>query len=353
MVLLPVAIASARSALAPTPPTDPLDHGLRLAQALGLIVLAGGVTLAWFDQRRTRARIARVVVELGHAPPPGGLRDGLATAFGDPALLVGYAVGGAVVDVGGQELPDEPAGRRRAAVARDGEVIAVIDHRADVPDLPERLGEAIAAARLGLEHERLTAVSRWHLSELRAARRRIVAHADAVRRDLERDLHDGAQQRIVALTVGLRLLPDIEADVEAVTAADQELRAALEELRAIAHGLFPRVLADEGLGAAIETLAETAPVPIRIERLPDRRCAADAEAAAYHAIADVIGQAAGPITVAASVQAGRLTLEVSAAELNQDRLARIGDRVGAADGTVEDDRTSDGRRIRVELPCAS
>ena len=354
IVLLLVAVEAARSALFRAPPTDPVGHGLRFGQALGLIVLTGGVTVAWVDQRRARARIARVVVDLGHAPPPGGLRDGLATAFGDPGLQVGYSVGGAVVDAGGDQMPDEPAaGRRRTAVVRDGEVIAEIDHRADVPDLPQRLGEAIAAARLGLEHERLTAVSRWHLSELKAARRRIVVHADAIRRDLERDLHDGAQQRIVALSVGLRLLPDDEVGAEAVAAAGRELRAALEELRAIAHGLYPRVLADEGLGAAIESLAETAPMPVRIEHLPDQRCTPDAEAAAYHAVADVVARAPGPISVAADAQAGKLVLELSAPAITPDTLARIGDRVGAADGSVVDGWSSDGRQIRVELPCAS
>ena len=145
-----------------------------------------------------------------------------------------------------------------------GEEVLAVVHRPGLLDDPALVAELATTASLALEHERLHAARRARLEELRASRARIVAAADAERRALERDLHDGAQQRLVAVALAIRLArrriaADDPALDAALAAAEARVRAAVVELRDVAHGLFPTVLADEGLRAALDELSEHAP----------------------------------------------------------------------------------------------
>jgi signal transduction histidine kinase len=221
------------------------------------------------------------------------------------------------------------------------------------PGLPE---EVAAAAHLALENERLQAETRAQLEDLRASRTRIVESGDAERRRLERDLHDGAQQRLVGLLLALRLArsglgsdPELLARIEE---AEAELRAALAELRELARGIFPAVLADEGLAAALEALEEESPIPIEITALTDERFDAAVEAAAYFVVTEAVRRsAASALKIRAAWRNGRLVVEVEG-DCAPDEILDLDDRVGALDGRVEITRWPGGRvTIRAEIPC--
>ncbi len=187
---------------------DELDRQLWFVQAVGLIAVALGLVVEWIRTRRARSAIAGMVVELAEAPPPGGLRDSLARGLGDPALEVAYPIlGGRYVDSRGLPISVEAAsGRATTALVSDDDTIAVVIHRSDLLGDRRLVEEAVSAARLAFENERLRAEASAQLAELRNSRERLVATSDSERRRLERDLHDGAQQRLVGLTMATRLM---------------------------------------------------------------------------------------------------------------------------------------------------
>jgi signal transduction histidine kinase len=338
---------------------DSVDEGLLLGKAIALVALALALAWArWWRGRRTRSRLARLVVELSATPSSGGLEQALARSLGDPDLRLGYPLaGGAYVDATGH--PCDP-GPTSTALVRDEVEVARITHTPGLLDDPGLVEALAATARLALDHERLRAELLAHLRELQHSRARIVVASDTERRRLERDLHDGAQQRLVALALELGLLrarfsadpaPD-GALLTRIARADSELRAALNELRGLAGGLFPAVLADEGLAAAVEALAEDQPGRLRIRSLPEQRLDAPTEAAAYRVIAESIGPALRtPVTVQARIDHGRLVVEVDAASAPTS-LQHLEDRVGALDGRIEQHQVDGQVRIRAEIPCA-
>ncbi len=198
---------------------------------------------------------------LGETPAPGSLETALGRVVGDPDLRISYWLTDPAryVDAAGKAVPDPADGRGQTltAVVRDGRRVAVVSHSTALPDLDTQLGPAL---RLGLENERLQAESLARLEELRASRARIVETGDAERLRLERDLHDGAQQDLVALSYEIRLaLATAEAGGEVRTKelleqAMAEALAALDDLRELAHGIYPAVLATSGLGPALAGL---------------------------------------------------------------------------------------------------
>ena len=249
-----------------------LEHRLWLGQAAALTALALAVGWGLVQARRTRSAVARLVVELGQPSAAGGLRDVLARALADPELELAYPVGeGRLARCGRAARAARHDGRPGGDAARSRRrPVAVLVHRPGLLDTPELVDEVASAARLALENERLHAQARAQLEDLRASRARIVEAGDAERRRLERDLHDGAQQRLVGLALGAA--PAARAARTTATRArgaarrqaDAELRRAVDELRELAHGIHPAVLGDEGLAAALEALAEGAPAPVRI-----------------------------------------------------------------------------------------
>ena len=338
-----------------------LERHLWLGEAAGLVAVAAAVSWSRISSRRARSTVARLVVELAQSPPPGGLRDVLASIVGDPELVLAYPVGnsGRLVDAYGRAV--DPSGRpAQTSVVCDGRRVAVLGHAPGLLDDQELLEHVAAAARLALENERLQAEAHARLEELRASRSRIVSTGDAERKRLERDLHDGAQQRLVALALSLRLLrSQIGTDEHAAEArlaeADAELDRAIAELRELAHGIFPAVLADGGLAVAVRALAEEGPVPISASQLPQGRFAAPVEAAAYTVVAEAARAATTGLLVRGSEHDGVLVVEVETANGDEalDRVS-LEDRLGALDGRLSVKREEDGRvRIRAELPCGS
>jgi signal transduction histidine kinase len=334
--------------------TGTLARRLWFGEAGALLALAGAVGWGLARARRARSAVARLVVDLAQSPPPGGLRDALAGIVGDPGLVLAYPLeqGDRLVDADGAPLK-LPEGRQQTTLVRDGRPVAVVAHAPGLLDDEQLVEELTSAARLALENERLRAEVRARLDELRASRARIVAAGDAERRRLERDLHDGAQQRLVGLSLSLRLLRT-RVSAPKLAQADDELRVAITELRELAHGIFPAVLADEGLAAAVEALAEEAAVPLRLGCLTESRFEPAVETAAYTVVANVVRAARAPVDVRTARANGALVVELDAASVEGIDVVDLEDRVGALDGRLSVDRGLDGQvHVRAELPCGS
>ena len=203
-----------------------------------------------------------------------------------------------------------PPGREPTPIVRDGEVVALLDHRTDVLDAPgdDGRGRPRSAARPRAR----TAAGRdpGPAGRPHAARKRIVAAADAERQHLERDLHDGAQQRLIALSIAPPARSpasdrELDRSRSIVEAARREIGLAIDELRDVAHGIYPSILADEGLVAAIEGLAEGSTRAGLVRWTRHRpRSIPGVEAAAYAVVAGVVGRGVGPVRVAAGRSGG-------------------------------------------------
>jgi signal transduction histidine kinase len=189
------------------PPEIQLASGV--TQALARALIPVGFLVGLLRTRMARSAIADLVVELGETPAPARLRDALANALGDLSLTVAYwsPAGGAYLAADGvpAELPSEGSGRAVTFLERDGQPIAAIIHDPVLLEDPGLVASVASAMRLSVENERLQAEVEAQLGEVRESRARIVAAGDAERKRVERDLHDGAQQRLVSLTLALRL----------------------------------------------------------------------------------------------------------------------------------------------------
>jgi signal transduction histidine kinase len=335
---------------------DTVDRRLWLGQAAALVALALGVCWEWVRGQRVRSALARLVVEHASSPPPGGLAAALSRSLGDPSLTLLYPLAdGRRVDGSGRPAEPDP-GQAVTPLVRGERPVALLVHQHGLLDDPGLVDEIATAARLVLDNERLQAETSAQLEDLRASRARIVEQGDAERRRLERDLHDGAQQRMVALALSLRLArlkPDPDTDVAALEDAEAEIRQALAELRELAHGLYPAALVEEGLGPALEALAEAAPSPLALGRLPQERLEPKVEAAAYFVVAETLKRSRPRrATVDATRADGRLVVEVQLDHGPPEELTDLEDRLGALDGRLlVEHAASGGTRVRAELPC--
>jgi signal transduction histidine kinase len=361
-ILLAVTIIAHTIALQRTPfeqPSDPTFGAIFLTGCVAVLLLAAGLVWAAVRTRVQRRAVAQIASSLGQAPPPGSLQVALAQAVGDPDLQIAYWLPDSQrhVDANGRPVAQPVAGPGRAAttLVRDGRRIAVVAHTAALPDLERELG---AAVRLALENERLQAEALAQLDQLRTSRVRIVETGDAERRQLERDLHDGAQQRLLALSYDLRLArTQAETDGDAptgsrLTAATGQAQAALDELRELAHGIYPAILTEAGLAAALATVADAAPLPVEIRDAAQGRYPAAVETATYllvtEALQDAAVRDASHAVVSVARDGGRLVVTVQ--DDGTDRtssMVQLADRVGALDGRLAVEPT----RLRAELPC--
>jgi len=307
--------------------SDGLDRRLWAAQALALLVLA--VATGWEPLRRRRARglLAGLVIELAAAPRPGGLRDALADALGDPDLQLRYRTDDDEwIRPDGSTAPTP--GDDATLLVAGGRVVGALLYRSAPEDDPALRDELSSAARLALEHDRLQAAARKQLADLRASRARLVAAADAERRRLERDLHDGAQQRLVSAAISLGIAARVgDAELEW---ARRELATAVAELRELAHGIYPAVLGEEGLAAALETVAEGQP-RLRLLDLTEVRAPEPVESAAYRMVVGALHASDGPVEARTACDDDFLTVETRGVIAD---VQDIEDRVGALDGTL-------------------
>jgi signal transduction histidine kinase len=317
--------------------------------------------------------ISELLAQLGEGGGRGALRDALADALGDPTLELAYWVGDqdAYVDAAGQpvRVDPAPAGKVSTIIEHEGERIAAIVHSSGLAEERELVQTAGAAAALTLRNERLDAELRAKVAELRASRSRIVQAGFEQRRRLERDLHDGAQQRLMALGIDLRMVRErIEHDpqgaAELLDESLHELNEATAELRELARGIHPAVLTNRGLEAALKGLASRSPVPVELLQTPADRLPPSVESAVYFVVAEALTNAARysraqAVTVGVVRDNGHVDVEVSddgvgGADADQGSgLRGLGDRVAALDGRLE--LTSPqglGTILRATIPCA-
>jgi signal transduction histidine kinase len=360
--VLGVALAAhgiAVAAVPPENPTDPLYAAIFQLEAWSVVALAAGSASGLFRARWARRAAMNLAEQLGAAPKAGSLAPVLARTTGDPTLEVAYWLPDSrrFVNGFGEEvlLPARHSRRAIAQIIRDGELIAVINHDPALVDLSDLVHAIGPAARVAIDNERLQAELLAQLAELQASQVRVVQTSDAERRRLERNLHDAAQQAVLALSYDIRI-----AVATAHRSGGQDLRqlleramtavqSALEELRQLAHGIFPVELIDFGLRPALASLADTAPVRVAIGSVPSGRLAPIVERTAYFAAADVIDQAvsvgADELTIAAETADGDLVVEIRGTDVGP--TTPMSDRVGALGGQI----VQTSGTLRVRIPC--
>jgi len=319
-----------------------------------------------------RSAIAGLVVELGETPTPAQLRAALANALGDRSLEVAYwsQERGSYVDADGAPLtlPASGSGRAITQLERDGTPIAAIIHDPALLDDPGLVASVASAMRLAVENERLEAEVEAQLDEVRASRARIVEAGDAERRRLERDLHDGAQQRLVSLALSLRaartrLGEDVDPALRtSLEQASEEAHQALNELRELARGIHPAILTEAGLGAAVESLADRSVVPVLVEGATDERFAPIVERTAYFVVSEALANVnkharSTRATVRLERRDGDLVLEIrddgvgGADASHGSGLRGLADRLAAIDGTLRvDSPAGAGTRLEARIP---
>ncbi len=325
-----------------------------------------------FVQRRlAQGQVGGLVVELGQPSTSVGLGEALARTLGDPSLELAFWFPAEECYVDGNgvpvKLPAEDSGRRATVVERDGQPIAALLHDPVLEYNAELVRSVCAAASLALENERLQAELRARLVELQASRARLVEATDAERRRIERDLHDGTQQRLVSIAMSLGLL-ESKLPTEAVAQplvrdTRQALALALAELRELTHGINPPLLTERGLAAALDELCRRASLPTRLQVSLERRLPDQVETAAYFVASEALTNAAKhshgtEVRVTASDDGRRLTVEVAddgigaASTSGGSGLRGLEDRVEALGGhfTVSSP-PGRGTTLRAEIPC--
>jgi signal transduction histidine kinase len=315
--------------------------------------------------------VGKLIARMGEEPRRGQLRDELAGALGDPTIELVFWLpdGERFVDARGRtmELPAAGAGRGVTRIERDGELVAAIVH--DALSFERELDAIGAAAAIALENERLDAELRAKVAELRDSRARMLRIGLEERRRLERDLHDGAQQRLVSMALEMRLARDKMRDdpdgaERMLDGASAELESAMEELRELARGIHPAVLTDRGLDAALETLARRAPLPVELNRDDHERLPEAIELAAYFVVAEALTNVAKyanatHATVHVEQNNGKLLVEVAddgmggADPRAGSGLRGLADRLAVIEGRLEiHSPPGGGTTIRARIPCA-
>jgi signal transduction histidine kinase len=341
---------------------DPLIyrwHDVASAALLGLALSAA--VPAWRAARAMRV-VARATVAI--ADDPGGSAvDTLRAALGDEALQVAYTTpDGIWRDRHGQsvDLPDQHV----TLVTDLGESVAALIHHSSARIDQAAVAGAISGARILLDTERIEAGALARVDDLRTARRLAVEAGDVARASLERDLHDGTQQRLVVLRYALGLAsmhaaqlaePDLSARL---AEADRDAERALAELRDLAHGFSAATVAVEGLASAVHTAAESSPVPIRTLELPTEPLPESVERAAYRFIADCIKEAARASATGLTIAVRPTGLDV-VVEVEYDGAidseawppAYVSDRLAAAGGQLRSEGHNSHSRLIASLPC--
>jgi signal transduction histidine kinase len=342
---------------------------------LALVPIA--IVVTFVRRRLARWSVAGLVVQLGGPTEPADLRAALAGALGDPSLELAYWFPAEARYVTGDgrpvEVPGPDSGRGSTYVERDGAPIAMLLHDPALEYNPGLVQSVCAAAGLALENERLQAELRARLVELNASRGRLVEATDAERRRIERNLHDGTQQRLVSIAMSLGLLesklaPEQGEAAPIVREARTALTLALEELRELTQGIHPTLLVERGLPVALEELCRRAGLPahLRVDlnvRLPDQ-----VETAAYYFASEALSNAVkhshgNEVRVDVSYDGSTLTVEIADDGIggaavggragSGSGLRGLADRIEALGGqfTVSSP-PGRGTRLRAQIPCA-
>jgi signal transduction histidine kinase len=360
---------------------DVLGLPNEIGDVAGLLALVSFAILPFaFLAGLVRSRYSRagavgeLIERLNNPEADRSLGLALADALGDSSLKLVYwrPSAGHYVTYDGRpvELPEPGSGRAVTEVEREGIRVGAIIHDAALGDEPGLVRAVAASAALALENERLGAELRARLDELQTSRSRLVEVSMFERRRLERDLHDGAQQRLVALSLQLglakRRLQEGEQGAAGamLDAARDELARALEELRELARGIHPAVLTDRGLAPALEALAERAPLPVSLDQMPAERLPAPVEAAAYFVVAEALTNVVKYAEASTAAVRIRRNGSYAVVEVRDDGvggadpavgtgLRGLADRLAALDGRLEvHSPPGEGTTVRAEVPCA-
>jgi signal transduction histidine kinase len=340
--------------------------------AFGVVGIAPvAFLIGLLSARLARSTVADLLIELRTEPTPAELPQVFGRALRDPSLTLAYWLPEfdtwADLDGRAVELPGEGSGREATLVARDGAHFAALVHDQSLNDEPELLDAVSAAAGIALENGRLQAELQARLQELRGSRERVIEAGQKERQRLERNLHDGAQQRLIALSLNLRMLeerlgddPDSRARLDQ---AREEISLSLEELRDVARGIHPAVVSGHGLAVALESLAAGATVPVRLTVQLEERVSESVEVAAYYVVSESlanIGKHAHATTATVGVVRanGELIVEIvddGVGGADSERgtgLRGLADRVEALGGRLRVwTPPGGGTRVRADMPC--
>ncbi|MDQ6525253.1 histidine kinase [Nocardioides sp. LHD-245] len=344
---------------------------------LWLALVAGAaplVLLAWFFLARAAdERLALALAGLGTGGPDTTVRGVLRRVLADPDLEIVYTQvgsgGGWITGLGEQAARPVPAeGRAFTPIDRDGKPVAGLVHDRRLLRHPRRLQAALDAASLALDNERLKAQLRAELLEVRASRSRIIDASDRELQRVERNLHDGAQQRLVGLALMFRLASRRAAGDQELTAllddGARELSDAIAELRELTRGIHPAIVDDAGLSGALESLAERPGLPVELEVDLPVTVPEVVEVAAYYLVAEALTNAnkhanAAHVAVHALTRDGVLRLTVrddgvgGAVASPRSGLQGLADRIGALGGTFTiDSPPGSGTTVTAGIPLA-
>ncbi|HKG09134.1 MAG TPA: histidine kinase [Gaiellaceae bacterium] len=399
VVLAAVGVLIARVRIAGRPLRRPRDL-FAMSFVLALVLLAAGVVIsnaggsakepmravtfavigipplvflgALLRSRLARSAAADLLVELRSDPAPAVLRDALARALRDPSLTLVYWLPEfeSWADLEGRavELPQPDEGRATILIDRAGVHVAALVHDPALDNEPELLAAVSAGAAIALENGRLHAELRARLVELRGSRARVIEAGQSERQRLERNLHDGAQQRLIALSLDLGLLEERLSHNPDATGrlreARHEIALSLAELRDVARGLHPAVVSGHGLAVALESLAARAPVHVRLRVDLDARLHEGLEVAAYYVVAESltnVGKHAQAMSATVDITRvnGQVVVEVvddgigGADTERGSGLRGLADRIEALGGRLRVwTPRGGGTRVRAEIPCA-
>ena len=355
-------ITAAHSLGQATPEIDPTMRACWLLQCGLVAVMAFGVAAGDIRAWRLAGTVSSAVIAT--VPDPEQLRSILAASIDDENLTVVFPRHqSAFIDGAGLDVSASPRHFAALRVTRGENFLAEIRYDDRLVGAAQQLAAGVRAAGLAIEHVAARAQLLAELAELDASRRRIIEVGDAERQRLERDLHDGAQQRLIALQVQLQMAGSaaVPEHTDGYAAARREVGIALEELRDLAHGIHPAVLSDAGLGVGLRMFAESSRIPLMIEGHTSRRHPAAAEAAAYRLVADTIHTAEQQRTRTASLvvilidssNALRIRLVGAGLEpaLGGDIVTRAHDRFVALNGSVWLEPAGDSVAIEAVIPC--
>ena len=319
---------------------------LALAAATAVAVLAVDVARALAARRRIDELVGALRSD------PTDVTAQLRGRLGDPTLTLYHRVDdGRFADRGGHPEPPPRPGQMVTELQTADLVGTRVHHEAGRTDVASLAQALDPAARLAIDNDRLAATVAVRANELRRARLRIVQHADAQRLALERDVHDSAQQHVLALGLELRLagtgLSPGTAMARAVADCQRETQAALDSLRDLSHGIYPAQLEAAGLAHALRSLSRRSPVALDVTGVPEGRLPTDVERTAYAVVTHAASCAGGPLRVAIATTPDTVEMRIEGVEAHPPDIAA--DRVAALGGTLRCDRAS----WEVKLPCVS
>ena len=347
----------------------PLRDLRSLVQIVGPVIIVLGL----LRSGSAASGVSDFVRDIRSTSNRGDLQSALARALEDPTLTIRFRDGSPAWESELRDAAREPAdqaeSRRRSRIAwvsdSEGTMVAAIVHDAGLD--PSAVAGAVAVVSLAIENDALHGEVLAQLAEVEASRARIVEAADAERRRVERNLHDGAQQRLLTLAMTLRaarrqVAPSDGAAVALDEASDQ-LRLAIDELRELARGIHPAILTDSGIGPAVRALADRSPVPVTALELTPSRFPGAIESTVYFVVAEALANVAkhaeaSSVTIAVRSEGDSIEVEVAddgvggaSTRGGGSGLPGLADRVAAVGGTVEiDSPQGDGTRLMVRIP---